>query len=302
MNVDELLAIAALRLSDSGVTEATLDARLLYEHLSGLNRSQLVLHGQQTVEAGIAAQYLQMVEQRSQRIPLQYLTGSREFWAMDFLVSPAVLIPRPETEFLLEQSLAFFSSGRGCLRALDMCTGSAVIAVVLAKELGCPVVAVDISIPALAVASENLRRHLVVDQVTLICSDLFAALDQNYKFDLIVSNPPYIAEAQIELLEPEVARSEPLLALSGGLSGLDVIERIAVEAQKFLQPGGWILLEIGADQKDAVAALFGAPERQYEQVSVIDDWSGRPRVLQARYAPRGERVLFTVGNSANSLY
>jgi len=287
MHIDELLSAAARQLARAGVCEAVLEARLLFQHLSGLNRSQLVLHCQQSVDVGMAARYQQLVAQRSQRIPLQHLTGVQEFWSLDFIVSPAVLIPRPETEFLLEQALAVFSSGRCCSQALDMCTGSGVIAVVLAKELNCPVIGVDISTPALAVALENLRRHQVTDRVRLICSDLFAGLDPNCKFDLIVSNPPYIADAEIRQLEPEVARAEPLLALSGGASGLVVIERIAVEAQKFLQPGGLILLEIGADQKKAVTALFGSPEYRYEQVRIIDDWSGRPRVLQAKYVPTG---------------
>jgi len=301
MHIDELLSAAVQRLARAGIAEAALDARLLFQHLSGMSRSQLVLHHQQSVDAGMAARYQQLIEQRSQRIPLQHLTGSREFWSMDFIVSPAVLIPRPETEFLLEQVLAVFSSDRRCSLALDMCTGSGVIAVVLAKELNCPMIAVDLSMPALAVALENLRRHQVTNRVSLVCSDLFAGLNPKNKFDLIVSNPPYIADAEIKHLEPEVARAEPMLALSGGPSGMVVIERIAVEAQQFLQPGGWILLEIGADQKNAVAALFGSPEYQYEEVRVIDDWSGRPRVLQARYAPKGRQIPFTVGTSANMI-
>ncbi len=301
MHIDELLRAAARRLAQAGIAEAVLDARLLFQHLSGMSRSQLVLHHQQSVDAGMVARYQQLIEQRSQRIPLQHLTGSREFWSMDFIVSPAVLIPRPETEFLLEQALAVFPSGGHCSQALDMCTGSGVIAVVLAKELNCPVIAVDISTPALAVALENLRRHQVTDRVGLVCSDLFAGLNPKNKFDLIVSNPPYIAEAEIKQLEPEVARAEPLLALSGGPSGMEVIERIAVEAQKYLQPGGWILLEIGADQEKAVAALFGSPKYQYEEVRVVDDWSGRPRVLQARYTPKNSQTPFTVGTSANRI-
>lgn len=301
MHIDELLSAAAQRLAGVGIAEAALDARLLFQHLSGMNRSQLVLHCRQSVDAGMTARYQQLVEQRSQRIPLQHLIGTQEFWSLDFIVSPAVLIPRPETEFLLEQALAIFAADRCCSQALDMCTGSGVIAVVLAKELKCPVIAVDISKPALAVALENLLRHQVTDRVCLVCSDLFAGLDPNSKFDLILSNPPYIAEAEIKQLEPEVARAEPLLALSGGPSGLVVIERITVEAQAFLQPGGWIFLEIGADQKNAVTALFGSPECQYAQVRVIDDWAGRPRVLQAQYMPRNSERLPRVGCSASMI-
>lgn len=290
MIIDDLLSVAAGQLARAGVAEADLDARLLFQHLTGMNRSQLVLHGRQAVAADLAAQYRQLIDRRSQRVPLHYLTGSREFWSLDFTVSPAVLIPRPETEFLLTRALALVPAKSGCLRVLDLCTGSGVIAVVLAKELGCPVVAVDISPPALAVAAENLRRHQLTDQVTLVGSDLFAGLDPGRRFDLIVSNPPYVADGELEGLEPEVTEAEPRLALSGGASGLEVIARIAVEAEGFLQPGGWILLEIGAGQKASVTALFSAAERHYQGVRVIDDWSGRPRVLQARYLPAGLRA------------
>lgn len=285
MNIDDLLAAAALQLSGAGIEEASLDARLLFQHLTAMTRSRLVLQGKQSVDDSTLQQYQRLVALRSQRIPLQYLIGSQEFWSMDFVVSSDVLIPRPETEFLLEQVLAVCSASRNLLCVLDMCTGSGVIAVVLAKELGCRITAVDISEAALEVAAENINRHRTADQITLVCSDLFAALNRSRKFNVIVSNPPYIAESQIEHLEPEVSRAEPHLALSGGPTGLQVIEQIALVAEEFLQPGGWIFLEIGADQKNAATALFVDSGRRYDEVRVIDDWSGRPRVLQARYAP-----------------
>ena len=281
MNIDDLLATGALQLARAGIEDADLDARLLFQHLTAMTRSQLVLHCKQSVDDRTIKQYRQLVLQRSQRIPLQYLTGSQEFWSLDFLVSPAVLIPRPETEFLLERVLAACPPGCGISYALDLCTGSGVIAVVLAKELGCPVIAVDLSEAALAVAAINLSRHQVTHQVALVCGDLFAALNHVQKFDLIVSNPPYIADEQIGQLEPEVRVAEPYLALSGGPTGLGMIERIAARAAGYLHPGGWIFLEIGADQKNAVEALFKA--QQYDEVRVINDWAGRPRVLQARY-------------------
>ena len=285
MNIDDLLAASALQLSSAGIEDASLEARLLFQHLTAMTRSRLVLQGKQSIDDCTLQQYRRLVEQRSQRIPLQHLTGSQEFWSLDFVVSPAVLIPRPETEFLLEQVFAVCSVSSEISCALDMCTGSGVIAVVLARELGCRVTAVDISEAALVVAAENLSRHHVAEQIALVCCDLFAALNLRRKFDLIVSNPPYIAEDQIEDLEPEVSRAEPRLALSGGPTGLRLIEQIADGAEWILQPGGWIFIEIGADHKTAVTALFKDPRRQYDEVRVIDDWSGRPRVLQARYAP-----------------
>jgi release factor glutamine methyltransferase len=284
MTVDGLLKAAAAQLADVGVVDAGLEARLLWQHLTGMNRSELIVYGSRCVEADMVQQYQQLVDRRGQRIPLQYITGSQEFWSLDFAVSPAVLIPRPETEFVIEHALTICPPASGIRHALDMCTGCGVIAVVLAREWGCPVVAVDISPPALAVAKINIDRHKVAGQVALVCSDLFSALRPDQKFDLIVSNPPYISEWCIDQLAPEVGRAEPLLALSGGADGLETIRRLALGAEALLEPGGWIFVEIGADQQKAAQTLFTAPGRCYEEVRVVEDWAGRPRVVQARFS------------------
>jgi len=284
MRIDALLADAAARLAAAGIADAAPDARLLLQHVTGLSRSQLVLRADQDVDETVLARYRELLARRCQRIPLQHLTGSQEFWSLDFAVSPAVLIPRPETEFLLEQVLATCTGGT-MTRALDLCTGSGVIAVVLARELGCPVVAADIAEAALRVAQENSVRHGTVDRVLPLCCDLFAALTPCAVFDLIVSNPPYVAEEEIDGLEPEVGRAEPRLALSGGPGGMGCIERIAAEARHHLRPGGWLFLEIGADQGERVDRLFRSAVPGYGQVRVIDDWAGRPRVLRARHEP-----------------
>jgi release factor glutamine methyltransferase len=284
MRIDELLADATRRLQQAGVENPQLDARLLFQHLSAMSRSDLVLHGDRPVEPAMHRQFDRLVEQRGQRIPLQHLIGSQEFWSLDFTVSDAVLIPRPETEFLLERALAICRTG-AVNHALDMCAGSGVIAVVLARELGCSVTAVDVSRASLAIAAANIARHGVADRVDLVCSDLFAGLNPWLQYDLIVSNPPYIVDGDIDGLEPEVARFEPRLALSGGAGGLDCIARIVAAAESFLRPGGWLFLEIGADQKESVHALLTAPERRYVDVAVLNDWSGRARVAQARYTP-----------------
>lgn len=281
MRIDELLAAAAQELSAAGIAEAELDARLLLQYLTGLTRSQVVLYGATSVDDTILRRYRFLVEERRKRVPLQYLMGSQEFWSMDFTVSPAVLIPRPETEFLLELVMATCST-TGIERALDLCTGSGAIAVVLAKEFGCPVVAADISEAALRVAAANFSRHGLCERVLPVCSDLFSALAPGWKFDVIVSNPPYIAEEEIDALQPEVFRFEPRLALSGGPGGMQVIERIASEAPTFLQPGGWLFLEIGADQEQAVTTLFRSLDHHYGEFRIVHDWAGRPRVLQAR--------------------
>ena len=288
ISADRLIATGTALLVKAGVPDAGLDARLLLQHCTGWSRSALILNGAHTVGQELADRYRQLVSQRCSRVPLHYLTGSREFWSMEFLVTPAVLIPRPETEFLLESALAACPRTPAC-RALDMCTGSGVIAVVLAKELGCEVDAVDISPAALRVAALNVAAHKVEDLVRLIGSDLFAALVPGPSYDLILSNPPYIANEQLEHLEPEVARAEPRLALSGGASGLEVIERIVDEAERYLKPQGLLFLEIGADQEAGVTRLLTAPQRCYDECSVLKDWAGRPRVLKARFGGRSFR-------------
>lgn len=281
MRIDALLATATRALQAAGIAEAALDARLLLQHLTGLTRSQVVLHGATVVDEATLVRFRHLIEERRRRVPLQYLVGSQEFWSMDFMVSPAVLIPRPETEFLLEQVVATCTA-TATKRALDLCTGSGAIAVVLAKECGCPVVAADISEAALRVAAANVSRHGLRERVFPVCSDLFAALAPDGKFDVIVSNPPYIAEDEIDALQPEVCRFEPRLALSGGPGGMQVIGRIASEAPAFLRPGGWLFLEIGADQELAVTTLFRSLDRYYGEFRIVRDWAGRPRVLQAR--------------------
>lgn len=284
MRIDDLLAEAADELARAGVEQPELDARLLLQYLTGRTRSQLLLYGEEPMDVQTACHFRRIIQQRAQRIPLQYLTGSQEFWSLEFKVSPAVLIPRPETEFLLDQVLRN-CAGIGVTRALDLCTGSGVIAVVLAKELACKVVAVDISPEALAIAASNVNRHGVADRIQLVCGDLLTPLDRSRPFDLLVSNPPYVSEEEIDQLQPEVGLAEPRLALSGGPGGMQCIERIAAEASAFLRPGGWLFMEIGADQGAAATTLFDSNKTSYDQVRVVNDWTGRPRVLQARRKP-----------------
>ncbi len=224
-----------------------------------------------------------VLDRRCLREPLQYIFGSLEFWSREFAVSPDVLVPRPETEFLLEHALAMVRQGSGPPRlALDLCTGSGIIAVILALELSCPVLAVDCSPAALAVARRNVLRHRVGDRVMLFCADLFSALPTRPCLDLVLSNPPYVAERELETLEPEVRQWEPRIALAGGPDGLDVIRRIAAGCAACLRPGGWLFMEIGYDQGQAVSDLFSSPGLGFVDVAVLPDLGGRPRVLQAR--------------------
>ena len=248
----------------------------------GLGRSQLLLRGGEPVSAADLARFRDVVRRRCLREPLQYILGRCEFWSRDFIVSPAVLVPRPETEFLLEHILAVLGDRPAVRRPLDLCTGSGVIAIVLAMELARPVLATDCSPAALAVARANAGNLGVADRVRLLCSDLFSALAPEVSFDLIVSNPPYIAESEMATLQPEVGQWEPRLALAGGKDGLDVIRRIVGGCRTRLRPGGWLFMEIGVGQRQGVLDLFLGQHHLFSDVEVVPDWAGRARVLQAR--------------------
>nr|WP_320011815.1 peptide chain release factor N(5)-glutamine methyltransferase [uncultured Desulfobulbus sp.] len=280
MSIDALLRSGSRQLSAAGITDTEIEARLLLQFVTGRSRTQLMLDASLELAPVLVARYHELLNKRCQRTPLQYLTGVQEFWSLELIVSPAVLIPRPETEFLIEQVLARLKRKVGG-QVLDMCTGSGAIALVLAQELSCSVVAVDLSLEALAIAQQNRAKCQLKDQVALVQSDLFAGLAQNRRFDCVVSNPPYITDSVIEQLEPEVACFEPRMALSGGADGLDCIERIIAQAPKYLRAEGWLFLEIGSDQHQSVLNLLQAyPE--YEQAEVLCDYAGRPRVALAR--------------------
>lgn len=281
--IHELRNTATAALEQAGVEAASLEAELLLCHCLGLSRTSFFLR-QQDVVLPDHLQYIQeCLCRRCQREPLQHITGTCEFWSMEFLVSPAVLIPRPETEFLLEHVLSTLSKELFYPQnVLDLCTGSGVIAAVLAKELpAATVMASDCSWEALAVARRNLLRHNLIERVQLLCADLFTIFQTAPFFDLIVSNPPYIKAGDLSDLQAEVHDWEPHLALSGGISGMEIIERICATAADLLQPGGWLFMEIGAD--------LGAETEQclretggYEQVRIVPDWAGKPRVAQGR--------------------
>lgn len=280
MKFSDLLEEASHRLQQAGIEEYVLDARLLLQFVTHLSRSELFLSAEKVLDPVVCDDFLSLIEQRCQRIPLHYITGVREFWSLDFHVSPAVLVPRPETEFLLDHVLASVDVEKSSYRAMDMCTGSGVIAVVLALELGCSVTAIDISPLALAVAAQNIVSHSCGHLVQLITSDFFAALQPCTGFDLIVCNPPYISDNDILSLQPEVNQFEPMLALSGGSTGLECIKQIIYQAKNHLVPGGQIFFEIGADQGQQVNELFTAAG-DYENIAIVPDWSGRDRVAKA---------------------
>ncbi|MBW1750004.1 MAG: peptide chain release factor N(5)-glutamine methyltransferase [Deltaproteobacteria bacterium] len=283
MQVQQLLKTAAATLAEAGVEDSRLEAELLLRDCLGVPRSHLFLLHDQQVKPKLEQRFQEYITRRYRREPLQYILGSCEFWSLDFHVDPAVLIPRPETEFLLEH--VFFTLGfkrdLPGLKILDLCTGSGVVGVVLAMEFDhAAVTAVDYSPDALAVARENIVYHGLEERINLVCADLLIGFKSDQVFDVIVTNPPYVKACDLSGLEPEVRDWEPELALSGGETGMDVINRICDDACCYLKPGGWLFMEIGADIGAQVKHVFAASER-YEQVKIVNDWAGRPRVLQA---------------------
>lgn len=265
----------------AGIDAPELEARLLAQFVLAVDHSTLILRGQQHLDEQESRQFSRLVARRLAREPLAYITGEREFWSLPFAVSPEVLIPRPETEMLLEYGLRQVR-GQGIRHALDLGCGSGVIAVVLALELNCAVTAVDRSPGALRQAAANAERHGVAGRITWCCGDFFDALPPGARFDLLVSNPPYVAACEMDSLAPEVRRYEPHLALCGGEEGLDCIAVISRRAAEVLLPGAWLFLEIGAGQAEAARQLFADSPHRYGQLQVLPDLAGRPRVLAAR--------------------
>ena len=276
--IGRVLAQATRNFEQAEISRPDFEAQYLLLAVLHINKATLFLSLKNRMKARQAERFNTMVSRRLQGEPLQYIVGSVEFWSKNFHLTPDVLIPRHETEFVLEQTIALLKSQFPCpqkLRLLDMGTGSGVIADVLAGELGCHVLGVDISAPALAVAARNITEHQLEKRVALICSDLFAAISRTRKFDCIVANPPYIAEHEKEELADEIIQFEPGKALFAGDDGLDCYRRLIPESSAFLYPGGWLILEIGAYQGQAVSLMLR--DAGYRSISIQLDYSGRSR-------------------------
>jgi release factor glutamine methyltransferase len=273
-------------LRQAGVGEYRTDARILLESCVGLSRTQLLLSADRVLQEQDLERFHARLLRRAEGEPAAYIIGEREFWSLSFQVSPAVLIPRPETEFLLDRALALTDPEN--LKAgaiLDLCCGSGVIATVLAKETGRSVVGSDISADALQIAAQNYRRHVAAEAVHLVQADLLSGFGY-HAFTLVVSNPPYVRSLDIaNTLDREVRDHEPHLALNGGDSGLDFITVIHAEIPFVVCPGGQLFMEIGADQGQAVLEMFHrekAGVNYYRDVKILQDYAGRDRVLMAR--------------------
>jgi release factor glutamine methyltransferase len=260
---------------------ARLEAQILLAHVLGCKKIDLMVrYDEQPAEADRTA-YRELIKRRVDAWPVAYLVGFREFHLLPFEVTPAVLIPRPETETLVAEADRLLKP-LTAPTILDLGTGSGCIAVSLAHgKKDARVTAVDISPDALDVAKRNAEKHAVDDRVTFLPGDLFGPVPAGTAFDLVVSNPPYVTPAELATLAPDVRDHEPRLALDGGPDGLAFYRRIAAEAGPFLKPGGWLLVEIGATQDEAVRGIF-AERPELELGRTLRDAGGRPRVVCAK--------------------
>ncbi len=275
-------------LSQMGVESARLDAELLLGRVMGWGREKLYLNYEVPLGTHGRAMYHFFLRRRARREPISYITGQREFWSLDFLVTPEVLVPRAETELLIEVVLEVLGQVHKNfpLKVLDLGTGSGAIAVSLAKEWGdIEIWAGDLSREALEIARTNAARQGVKEKIHFFQGDLFESFrGQLGFFHVVVSNPPYVRRDEMQNLPPEVRDWEPRLAWDGGLDGLDLYRRIIQEGHLYLTDGGFMVLEIGADMRDKVSRLFTGVGT-YSESSVFQDYAGRDRVFVARKLP-----------------
>jgi release factor glutamine methyltransferase len=270
------------RLLGAGIEhdEAALSARLLAQAVLGWNTTQILTSGDEIEPPAFAAEFGELIARRAHREPLAYITGTREFWNLSFEVSPAVLIPRPETESLIEAVNTMFPDRDGSLRVADVCTGSGCVAVAIAVERrGARVVAADLSAASLEIARRNVTRHGVRDRVECVQGDLLTPLTGS--FDLIVANPPYVAVGARTALQPEVRNFEPESALFAGSDGLEVIRRLVSDSPARLDQDGYLMFEFGDGQELDVSELISASER-LRMVDIKRDLQGIARIAIAR--------------------
>ncbi len=283
----EALKDAAAALSTAGISNARLDAEVLLSHSIRKDRVWLITHRDDVLEDKEQRDFDEAIRRRTKREPLQHLIGNQEFWGLEFKVTPDVLIPRPETEFLIEAALAIAQDRNRQVRIIDLCTGSGCIAVSLAKELtSAHVLATDASMRALAVARENARDHGVADRIRFLEGDLFEPLEEldiRAGIDIIVSNPPYVKSGDLPALQPEVRDYEPEMALISGPEGTEIAATIIKIASGYLKKNGALIMEMGLGQAEALVRMVDATG-EYGKPWILKDLAGIERVMVARKA------------------
>ena len=292
--IKELISIGTKQLRDAGVADAEIDAKELYCFMQGMNRTDLMLRWQEVLQDNQCEAYFDLIAQRASRVPLQHITGRQEFMGLPFEVNDKVLIPRQDTETMVEDALELMAKGTlrgqaydGSLKkggdVLDLCCGSGAIGISIAKlAKGAHVTCSDLSRDAIETAQKNASLN-GCKSVKFVESDMFDAFCGRLgkkKFNLIISNPPYVPPSVIEGLEPEVRDHEPMMALDGGRDGLDFYRIIAAQAPEHLKKGGVLMLEIGFDQKDAVKGLLQETGR-FEKIVGLTDLTGKDRIIVA---------------------
>lgn len=282
LSVREALWQGAEFLSRIGIESARIDAELLLGQALGWTREELYSNPEALLAEKEKKLFQVSLQRRARKAPISYITGHREFWSLDFMVTRDVLIPRPETERLVEVMLQWLgrSTENAGLRILDLGTGSGAIAVSLAHERSdLAVWASDLSADALEVAEANARRHGVIERVHFLCGDAYEPVeDRRGFFHAIISNPPYVRRDQLGTLPTEVRLWEPRLALDGGFDGLDLYRRIIQDGHLYLGAGGLMALEIGPDMKEEISRLF-ANSGRYSDLCAYRDYAGRDRVV-----------------------
>lgn len=293
--VKEMLTMGEKQLMDSDIADATRDCKILYCYMMDIPFSKIILEYQEVLQDRLCDKYFELIDRRSKGEPVQYIMGSQEFMGLEFIVNENVLIPRQDTETLVEDALEIINTGtlrgedmdvkRKEWDILDLCTGSGAIGVSLARIANkVNVTCSDISEGAIKVAKENAQKHGVAKSVKFEQGDLFKPFSKHFrkqKFDMIISNPPYIKSSIIPTLQKEVCEHEPLSALDGGESGLDFYERIVSGVGSHLRKSGVLLLEMGHDQGEAVSGLLSR-NGEFTSIRVLKDLANRDRIVFAK--------------------
>jgi release factor glutamine methyltransferase len=279
LSAGKLMREAAEFLRQAGVPEARREAGSLLEYVVQRDRTFLLSHPEHVLTAEQEESFRQYAGRRASGEPLQYITGTQAFFGLDFEVTKDVLIPRPETELLVERALKLLDTAAGKPFICDVGTGSGCIAIALLHENpSASAIGIDISEAAIQIAKRNAVRHHVIDRLTFVPSDGFSALTANQNpFDLVVSNPPYVAGSAWDGLQREVRDHEPRVALVSGPDGLAMIQRLLIESGAFLKPGGYLLFEIGFDQGEIVQNLIN--RSTWNILDIQDDLQGIPRIV-----------------------